>query len=73
MQFEFTKYNLYVRVKFMVIDMDLQEQILKEMYDVRESGLYSIASLDMFNILDKLDISDKLHSHLEYTNSLLFE
>ena len=57
----------------MVIDMDMQERILKEMFDARESGLYSVASLDMFNILDNLDISDKLHSHLEYTNSLLFE
>lgn len=57
----------------MVIDMDMQEKILKEMSDARESGLYSVASLDMFDILDNLDISDKLYSHLEYTNSLLFE
>jgi len=57
----------------MVIDMDMQEQILREMYEARESGLYSVASLDMFNILDNLEILDKLYSHLEYTNSLLTE
>lgn len=57
----------------MVIDMDMQEKMLKEMNEARESGLYSVASLDMFNILDNLDISDKLYSHLEYMNGLLIE
>ena len=57
----------------MVIEMDMQEKILKEMKEARESGLYSVASLDMFNILDNLDISDKLYSHLQYMKGLLFE
>ena len=57
----------------MVIYMDMQEKMIKEIQDFRESGLYSVASLDMFNILDNLDISDKLYSHIGYMNGLLVE
>ena len=54
----------------MVIDMDMQERILKEMSDARESGLYSVASLDMFNIVQyRFGLNGSVdYSH--YLNSL---
>lgn len=53
--------------------MDKKKTMLKEIRDARESGLYSVANLDMFNILDSLDIFDCVFSHMEYVDSLLKE
>lgn len=53
--------------------MDIQEVIQKEVQEAMSSGLYSVASLDMFNIISNLELTDKLHLHLEYTKEMLDE
>ena len=51
--------------------MDKKYSLLKEIRDARESGLYSIASVDMFSIVDEIDIYDKIYLHMEYVDMLL--
>lgn len=51
----------------------MKEVIQKEVQDARISGLYSVASLDMFDIIDQLEITDNLYLHLEDTDRLLKE
>ena len=53
--------------------MDIFNEIEKQIYEARKSGLYSVASLDMFHILEKLVITNKLYEHIDYTNDLLME
>lgn len=53
--------------------MDKKKTMLKEIRDARESGLYSVANLDMFNILDSLDVFDSVFLHIEYVDTLLKE
>jgi len=53
--------------------MQKNDIICSEINEVRKSGLYSVASLDMFEIVQNLEVTDNLYSHLEYTNEMLFE
>ena len=53
--------------------MDIREIIEKEVNKAMESGLYSIAGLDMFDRLGEIKINDNLNMHLEYTDELLRE
>lgn len=49
------------------------EKIQKEINAAMQSGLYSIAGLNMFDNLEKIEISENLSLHLEYTEELLYE
>ena len=60
-----------VKLTLRVICMDKKHLLLKEIRDARESGLYSIASVDMFSIVDELDIYDNIYLHMEYVDELL--
>ena len=51
--------------------MNTHEIIQKEVRDAMNSGLYSIASLDMFDVVSKLEMTENLELHLDYTNELL--
>ena len=53
--------------------MSTNDIVDKEVERVRKSGLYTIASLDMFNQIEKIVIEENLQLHLEYTNELLKE
>lgn len=53
--------------------MNTRDIIEKEVNEAMKSGLYSIADLSMFEQIDKIEISDNLQMHLEYTNDLLRE
>lgn len=53
--------------------MRTRDIIEKEVNEAMKSGLYSIADLSMFEQIDKIDISDNLQMHVEYTNDLLKE
>ena len=60
-----------VKLTLRVISMDKKHLLLKEIRDARESGLYSVASVDMFSIVDELDIYDNIYLHMEYVDELL--
>ena len=53
--------------------MTTMEIVEKEINEAMASGLYSIADLSMFDQIEKIDISENLQLHLEYTNDLLKE
>lgn len=50
-----------------------KEKIQAEINAAMASGLYSVAGLNMFDIVEKLEISENLSLHLEYTEEILFE
>jgi len=53
--------------------MGTRETVEREVNVAMQSGLYSVASLEMFDILEQLEPTDNLLSHLEYTKELLNE
>lgn len=53
--------------------MNTRDIIEKEVNEAMKSGSYSVAGLSMFEQIDKIDISNNLQLHLEYTNELLRE
>lgn len=51
--------------------MSLREEALKEVAKARESGEYKVASLDMLDKINELELSENLQLHLEYTEDML--
>lgn len=49
------------------------EDIRREVNAAMQSGEYPVASLEMFDIVDNLRLSTKVHDHLSYTHELLME
>lgn len=69
-----TKTNVYdiIYSRLRGIIMTTRE-IEKQVIEAMNSGLYSVAGLDIFDNVNKIDISDNLNLHLQYTTDLLNE
>lgn len=53
--------------------MAINEKILAEINEARQSGLYSVATLKIFDGIEELKIDENLQLHLDYTQELVMD